>query len=484
MGIVQRILGAGRAATVKASKDTPSPKRRTLVARYDSAANSPDSRKHWANADSLSPNAALSPAVRRTLRMRARYEGANNSYAKGIIDTLSHDVVGIGPQLQVSGPDSESIEDLWWEWSQATSFQDKLRLAVRSTAESGEVFFRFVRNDMMTSRVQLDLRLYEADQIAAPGLFAPLTQGDGITFDAFGNPAAYSILKAHPGAGVSESLEADLVPASQVVHYFRMDRPGQLRGIPWITPALPLFAQLRRFTLATLTAAETAANVALAISTDAPAQDDGSDPETLDTFELERGTCTVLPPGYKLAQVASAHPATTYEMFKREILNEIARSISMPFNIAAGNSSSYNYASGRLDHQTYDLSIRVLRAQIESVILERVFAEFYREVVAVSRATPKAVKADVAAIPSRSWIWQSREHVDPAKEANAQETRIRNGTTTLRIECAERGLDWREVLEQRAEEKKELDRLGLSVAPPPSDSKPVGVDPQEEDTKP
>jgi hypothetical protein len=30
-----------------------------------------------------------------------------------------------------------------------------------------------------------------------------------------------------------------------------------------------------------------------------------------------------------------------------------------PFNVAAGNSSGYNYASGRLDHQTYFKAIRV-----------------------------------------------------------------------------------------------------------------------------
>ncbi len=32
-------------------------------------------------------------------------------------------------------------------------------------------------------------------------------------------------------------------------------------------------------------------------------------------------------------------PATTYAEFKREILNEIARCLNMPFNVAAGNSS-------------------------------------------------------------------------------------------------------------------------------------------------
>ena len=36
-------------------------------------------------ADGLSPDAAMTPYVRRTLRNRARYEVANNSYAKGMV---------------------------------------------------------------------------------------------------------------------------------------------------------------------------------------------------------------------------------------------------------------------------------------------------------------------------------------------------------------------------------------------------------------
>ncbi len=34
----------------------------------------------------------------------------------------------------------------------------------------------------------------------------------------------------------------------------------------------------------------------------------------------------------------------------------------MPYNVATGNSSCYNYASGRLDHQTRFKSIRVDQA--------------------------------------------------------------------------------------------------------------------------
>jgi hypothetical protein len=44
----------------------------------------------------------------------------------------------------------------------------------------------------------------------------------------------------------------------------------------------------------------------------------------------------------------------------------------MPFNVAAGNSSGYNYVSRRLDHQTYFKAIRVDQSHLECVVLDRV----------------------------------------------------------------------------------------------------------------
>jgi hypothetical protein len=76
-------------------------------ARFDAAQTTPDNRRHWANADALAADAAASPEVRRTLRNRARYEVANNSYARGIVLTLANDVIGTGPRLQMLLGDGE-----------------------------------------------------------------------------------------------------------------------------------------------------------------------------------------------------------------------------------------------------------------------------------------------------------------------------------------------------------------------------------------
>ena len=99
----------------------------------------------------------------------------------------------------------------------------------------------------------------QADIAANPGIV-----NDGIVFDEFGNPVEYHILKSHPGSGMAAAaMDYDRIPADSVIHWFRTDRPGQQRGLPDILPALPLFAQLRRYTLAVIAAAESAANIAV-----------------------------------------------------------------------------------------------------------------------------------------------------------------------------------------------------------------------------
>jgi capsid protein len=261
--------------------------RRLVVAKFDSAKTTPENRKHWANADGLSPNAAINPEVRRVLRNRARYEVANNSYAKGIVLTLANDTIAppsTGPRLQMLSGDADAnarIEDAFEQWSRAVDLPGKLRTMRMARAESGEAFALLINNPGIASAgspVSLDLKLIEADQVCTPLLRRGRNDEiDGIALDAWGNPSAYRVLKRHPGdSGVFRTPIDDLTAydtfqAASVVHYFRPDRPGQLRGIPDITPALPLFAQLRRYTLATIAAAETAANFAAVIYTDAPA---------------------------------------------------------------------------------------------------------------------------------------------------------------------------------------------------------------------
>jgi len=433
-------------------------------AKFDAAQTTPDNRKHWANADHLSADVAASPEVRRTLRNRARYEVANNSYARGIVLTLANDVIGTGPRLQMltdSAEANRTIEAEFGRWAKAVGLSEKLRTMRQARAQDGEAFALLVSNARHDSAVKLDVRLIEADQVTTPDLsFAKGNAVDGIVLDEFGNPKEYHVLKQHPGGdAASAGTQYDRIPASSMIHWFRADRPGQNRGLPDILPALPLFAQLRRYTLAVIAAAESAANIAVLMKTNAPAGGEAAEVEPMTEMEFAPNMAVFTPEGWEPSQVRAEQPATTYDMFKREILNEIARCLNMPYNIAACNSSGYNYSSGRLDHQTYYKSIRVEQAHIEAVVLDRIFSAWLAEAVKVFD-----IGIDDIGDAPHQWFWDGHEHVDPQKEAAAQAQRLASHTTTLATEYARQGKDWETELRQRAKEAQLCKELGLSSA--------------------
>lgn len=456
---------------------------RYVYARYDAARTTDDNARHWLLADNLSANAANSAHVRRILRGRSRYEIANNTYARGIVNTLANFAIGTGPRLQMLLEDPAAnrlIEMRFQEWSKAVGLAEKLRTMRMARAGDGEAFAIFTSNPRLQTAVKLDIRLVEADQIASP--LSELRVGvDGIDFDVHGNPTKYWLLDTHPGDLMHYSTSAKPIPAESVLHWFKADRPGQARGIPEITPALPLFAQLRRYTLAVLSAAEWAASLNGIVKSSATYDPNDPEAQAWQRIEFERNALMTMPAGMDVGQLKAEQPTGTYAEFKNQIINEIARCLEVPFNVAAGNSAGYNYASGRLDFQMFFKSIKVEQSQLTQAVLDRIFSAWLDEALLIPGYLPSGITPIEAC--SHTWFFDGNEHVDPQKEANAQATRLTNHTTTLAMEYARQGADWESALRQRAKELSLMAELGLAVATatPAPDSSKNPVDQEETD---
>ena len=175
----------------------------TLHAKYDAAQTTRENIRHWAMADGLSADAAACSDVRKKLRERARYEVANNSYAKGIVLTLANDCVGTGPRLQVLTEDNSLnrlIETAFSQWAHAVGLAAKLRTMRMAKSTDGETFGVLTGNHELTGPVKLDLHLVESDRVTTPYLRLMEETGiDGIELDTSGNPFRYNILTFHPG---------------------------------------------------------------------------------------------------------------------------------------------------------------------------------------------------------------------------------------------------------------------------------------------
>ncbi len=436
------------------------PPKRIIHARFDAAETTRDNAKHWAMADHYSADQEAREEVRRILRMRSRYEVANNSYARGLVQMLANDTIGTGPRLQVLSDDerfNDEIEQEFISWTEAVKLSPKLRTMRIARCQDGESFAVLTTNPKIRHPVKLDLTVLEADRIAGNLIWHEDDASiDGITYDRWGNPIAYRVLKYHPGdAKFAIGSEAFHIPAEYMLHIFRQDRPGLHRGVPELTAALPLFAQLRRYNLAVLSAAEAAADFAAVLYTDAPPDGESEDVEAMDSIPLERNMMLTVPAGWKMSQLDPKQPTATHSEFVKIILSEIARCVVTTYGTLAGDFSGHNYASGRLDNQIYHKSILVDRSFWESEVLNRIFELWFQE-YSLTRRIPRTT-------PRHIWYWDAFIHVDPSKEATAQETRLLNHTTTLAAECAKDGRDYLSVLRQRAKEIKLMQELGIPL---------------------
>jgi capsid protein len=405
-----------------------------LRARYDAAQTYGGNQRHWANADRLSPDAANSYSVRQSLRSRARYEVVeNNSYLKGMLLTKVNDLVGTGPKLQITDPRisterAQMIEQRYTAWCRAVKLRRIVWQMAMAKIVDGEAFAIEATNPRLPGPVKMDLRVIEADQCTtqAAGIAQDRdSEVDGIKFDLYDNPQKYYILRNHPGAQFwfGESAKTgQWIPAHSVRHWFRRDRPWK-RGIPELTPSLPLCALLRRYTLAVVQAAEVAADFAGVLESNGPpntdiwASTDGTvEDDPFDSIPLDKGMFTTLPWGYQLKQMKAEQPTTVYDKFVDALLKEIARPLLMPFNMASGNSGGYNFASGTLDRQLYQNAIREERLSCEEDLLEPTFESWWweasreKDVIGQSAGDP----------PMHTWRWDwMPDHADPSKSVEA-----------------------------------------------------------------
>lgn len=429
-------------------------------ARYDAAQTTDHNSAHWAMSDALSARAALNPGVRKKLRERSRYEVENNSWLSGIIDTRAHHTIGIGPRLQILHDNEEAclrVQKAFAKWAKAVKFASKLLTLLKTWGVAGECLALKIRNKQLWP-IQLDFRLYESEQISNPyaDYLSPQVD-DGIHLDANGVPDSYFFLDQHPGdpQWTGAMNQGKWHDAKDVLHYFHQQRPGQLHGVPPLTPSLELAPILRRFTRAALKASETAASHSSVVKTTASGVEAAGSPQDFAAIEIEHGMHTILPEGWDITQFDAKHPGSTYEMIVRTILNEIARPLSMPYNIAACNSAGYNYSSGRLDHQTYYKSIEVDQSLLESLVLDSLLQSWLEEAVFVPGlldGLPPIADLEF------QWCWDAQPVIDESSDANASEKRIQSGQSTLALEWQRRGYG-----DSEAQLKKGAEAIGATV---------------------
>lgn len=205
---------------------------------------------HWA-APAIGPNQAVQYSGRK-LRDRARAGYRNSLLLRSAINKNTTNEVGRGFSLLSTHKDAAIASDLnqlWRSISQQLdpwgdlNFAGILHLAVKARRMSGEVFALRSRGPAQHGLpFGLQVELLEGD-------FCPFTLNrrlsknrrirQGIEFYKR-KKVAYYFYDVHPDDDLTDLKLAKLtrVPARDVIHHYKPERPGQIRGLPESTAAL------------------------------------------------------------------------------------------------------------------------------------------------------------------------------------------------------------------------------------------------------
>lgn len=452
-----------------------------------------------------SPDSDLLPDLA-TLRTRNRDLDRNNGIATGIHQTLVDNVVGTGLRL-VSTPDYRALKkDKQWaeEWSTATESKWRSHAETTDIDAAGMANFYQLTSQIFRAAMlngeglalplwisgrgySTKFQVIEADRLATPwGMIDGPHMRGGIEIDDFGRPTAYNIRKVHPGDlylnWIGNVWQFERIPAEtawgrkRVIHVHDQERSGQHRGKPLLAPVLTQFKMLDHYQRTEMQAAVVNAIVAAFIETPMDSAGvaelfggDVNDQRFKDYLAakneyrvpLKGGAVLPLFPGDKLSSFAPNRPNSAFEQFTEAVGRNIGLAAGLPFELAFKNFSKSNYSNTRAALSEAWRFFIGRREWLASLWATPVYELWLEEAINAGEIEAPDFYENRYAYCRCRWNGPGRGWIDPVKEATAAQMRMTSLVSTLEKECAEQGLDWEEVLEQRAAEQTKMAELGI-----------------------
>lgn len=416
------------------------------------------------------------------MRARARDLVRNNPYASAGLDMLVSYQVGTGivPQSQ-TGDDAldAAANELWARWApfaDGTGRHDIYGVqaqAARTRAEAGESLVLLRPMPAAEARrtgtpVPLALHVMEPDHLdLTPGFSARDNEVvQGVRLDKWGRPLGYRIRTTHPAEPLAD-WETVEIPARFLLHLYRQDRPGQLRGAPDLAPVMTRLRMLDEYEDAALAQAIVQACVAAFVTSGAPAGQSPLAPPAGSTATDSNGN--PIPPTRRIspAMIERLLPgeevdfltpsgAGPFAEFATHQLRAVATGLGLTYDLLTGDLRQANYSSLRAGRLAFK---RRLEQAQWLLLVPRLCQPVWDAFIAAAQAE--------GALPLRPGPWPVEwapprfEMVDPLKDTAAIRDQLRLGLITWGQAVSEMGWDAKRQAEEIKRWNAVHDELGL-----------------------
>lgn len=403
------------------------------------------------------------------LRFGSRELIRNNPWAKKAQRVITTRVVGKGitPQIRVlNKKDYDRLKNAWQNWGETTecdyfgklNFYGLERLAMDAVVESGAVFVQKINiASNIKATIPLKIKVLESDFLdrTRNGIIEGKTVRDGIAFDDSGRVLGYWLYFNHPGDNamfVRFAKNASYyAPASEVIHVYRIDRPGQIDGVPWSHAVALKLRDLDDAHDAYLLRQKIAACFTAFVYDD-EGGGGGSEKSVLPET-MEPGLIQMLPTG-KQVSFATPPGVEGFSEFSDDELHAIAAGYGITFASLTTKLSGLNYLSGRLGE--LDMGKNIDEWQTLMFIpqfCDPLFAWFLQGCMLRGFGNPNTAWAQ--------WVTPTRDMVDPDKEFKVSNNRVRSGGSLFDFMRAQGDSDPEDTIRRKAEENALLDKYGI-----------------------
>ena len=423
------------------------------------------------------------------LRGKSRDLVRRNAWAQAGIEAFVANAVGTGIKPQSLSGDERfkaEVQALWRDWVEEadaagqTDFYGLQSLACRAMLEGGECLIRLRSRRLEDGlSVPLQLQLLEPEHLPI-SLNADLPSGNvvrsGIEFDNMGRRVAYHLYRSHPEDGRlapmsgQGGLDTVRIDAKEIIHLFRVLRPGQVRGEPWLSRALVKLNELDQYDDAELVRKKTAAMFAGFVTRQNPEDnlmgEGTADSQGISLAGLEPGTLQILEPGEDIKFSDPADVGGSYSEFLRTQFRAVAAAIGITYEQLTGDLSGVNYSSIRAGMLEFRRRCEMVQhGVLVHQMCRPVWAAWMKQAVLASALTaPGFVRGG----PDRrrqylavKWIPQGWQWVDPEKEFKAMLLAIRAGLISRSDAISAFGYDAEDVDREIAADNQRADDLGL-----------------------
>lgn len=452
--------------------------RAAAVMNYDAA--SRGRRTYGWKAPGSSADAAAFGS-RARMRNLSRDMIRNRPYAARGKDVVVANVVGEGivPSLQAEDAEGlKKIEDLM-QRHLLTPAADSLgeydlyemqSIVMQAVFSDGEVLIRRRwRNTRFEPGLPLpyQVELLEVDQMdETVQNYGENLVIEGVEYGPTGAIEAYHIKDQHPGAvRWRKTPKTTRVHWSDILHIRRFDRPGQLRGVPWLAPVMMTLGELSDYQEAQILKQKMAALMAAIIEW----QDSTHRPKDLGNGleDLAPGAMVHMPTG-ATAKFTDPPKVDGYDEFMRRGLAAVAVGLGITYESLAGDLKGVNFSSGRMGRMEMDRLVRMWQRNLMIGQFGAGIERWFRD--GLRLAGHGAVQFSMIWTPPRRIL------VDPTKEIPAMIEEVEAGLNSRQRVQRELGRDPATIRREREEDDKADRKAGLAPIVP----RPVVVKPAEE----